>query len=109
VPAVLASILDGDIYLPAFRGRADLGEPEQVADFAARLWAERAGLTDISVTLGTSERLDPFTLRQTAQVGGETLAITLTAREFLRHGHCHDIGAPPDVVTRWLATKTEKL
>jgi hypothetical protein len=109
VPDFLASILNGNIYLPAFRGRADLGEPEQVADLAARLWAEGAGLNDVSVTLGASERLDPFTLRQTAQVGRETLAITLTAREFLRHGHCHDIGAPPEVVTRWLARKIEKL
>jgi hypothetical protein len=48
-------------------------------------------------------------MRVTATVGTDTLAVTLAAREFLRHGHCHDIGKPAEVVTRWLATGVEKL
>jgi hypothetical protein len=109
VPDFLAAIAADEIYLPAWRGRGDLGEPEQVADFAARRWAERNGAGDVAIALGTSERLGPFAMRVTATVGTDTLAVTLAVREFLRHGHCHDVEKPAEVVTRWLATGVEKL
>lgn len=101
VPAFLAAVDAGDIYLPRYRGRSDVGEAEQVAELAARRWAAKSGHPARDIALARVEE-SAGTQRFTAEVGGMRLAIRLEAREFLVAGGCSDVAAPGELTRRWL-------
>lgn len=103
VPDFLATVGEGDIYLPAFKGRADLPEPEQVAELAALRWAAKAGATGGAVRLGEGIASGDMAFSFEAEIGGERLAISLEARIFDMHGKCVAITRdPPKPTKRWL-------
>jgi len=103
VPEFLATIEAGDIYLPAFKGRADLAEPEQVAELAALRWAAKAGNKNSQVHLGDAQTSDDMHLTYEAQIGAEKLVIALEAKVFDMHGKCVAITRdPPKPTKRWL-------
>jgi hypothetical protein len=102
VPAFLDAIGAGRPFLPAFKGRADLPEPEQVAELAALRWAARQGQEAGAVTLMPVEREDEQTLCYRAKIAGQSLSIRLEARDFVMHGHCDAVGGPGVLTRRWL-------
>lgn len=108
VPDFLQALDAGDIYLPAFKGRADLPEPEQVAELAAMRWAAKAGLTQGAVALVERRETGENKLQFVAHVGTEKLAINVQARVFDLHGKCAGIQRdPPKATTRWLVRGVE--
>jgi hypothetical protein len=107
-PGFVAALEAGEVYLPKFKGRDDLGEAEQVAELAARRWAARAGHPPGRVDVlaahdhGTHRHYD-------ATVGGARLSITLEARDFLMHGGCDDIHQPASLSRRWIVREVVAL
>jgi hypothetical protein len=103
VPEFLSAIATGRPYLPAFKGRAELAEPEQVAELAALRWAARAGHEGPIVVLSpaSGDRLR----RYNASVAGTRLLITLEARDFQVYGHCDAVPTgKPLLRQRWLVS-----
>lgn len=102
VQAFLEAVGAGRPYLPAFKGRADLPEPEQVAELAALRWAAKAGHEAGAVALSPVEVDGPSRLLYRALIADNELSIALEARDFIMHGHCDLVGAPGVLTRRWL-------
>ncbi|HEV7346518.1 MAG TPA: sucrase ferredoxin [Devosia sp.] len=104
-PAFLAALEQGEIFLPAYRGRSGRPEPAQVAELAAMRWAADRGhaLTDVPLHGEIPEQAaDGTTLTLAADVPGARLAIRLLARSFMVQGNCEIVaegGGEP--VLRW--------
>jgi hypothetical protein len=108
VPAFLETVGAGRTYLPAFRGRADLDEPRQVAEVAALRWAEEAGLMACAVTCSEPAMSAPGQLEIVATVADRRLQLRLAAHTLLRHGSCRSLDDAPTPVTRWLVRHLEE-
>lgn len=91
-PAFLAALGQGEIYLPAYKGRTDQPEPLQVAELAAMGWAEVHGYRVADVVLEPAalpqDAPEGTALVLTAAVGAERLAIRLHAQTFMVQGNC---------------------
>lgn len=90
-PAFLAALTTDGLYLPAYKGRSDRPEPEQVAELAALNWAAKHGqpLSAVAVSGQVPEHADEGdALTLTAQLPEATLSIGLTARSFFMQGNC---------------------
>lgn len=111
VRAFLAAVDRDEIYLPRYKGRADLDEPEQVAELAARRWAAKSGRDARAIVLSPREESGSNALRFAAEVAGARLGISLEARDFLLDGGCEGIadGAPPELSRRWLVREVVPL
>ncbi|HEY4199352.1 MAG TPA: sucrase ferredoxin [Devosiaceae bacterium] len=107
VPEFLAMIGAGRTYLPAFRGRSGLGEPQQVAEMAARRWAVTGNFGDGDVVLEETEEA-PMSKTFVATIAGQQLSITIEQRQFHRHAHCDAVGGAGDRVSRWLVKSVTK-
>lgn len=101
VPDFLAAIEAGEIYLPRYKGRSSLDEPAQVAEIAARRWANKAG-RDADVVALEPGADEGTARRYTAEVAGARLSIRLEARDFIMHGGCEDLATPGQLWRRWL-------
>lgn len=105
IPAFLASIAAGEFYLPAFKGRPELGEIEQCVEIAAGQWAEANGLTqaDVCLTGPAVETQDRATAL--AEVGSTRLQVRLEQRSFHVHGTCRSVAEEAGKsVLRWVVT-----
>jgi hypothetical protein len=102
VPAFLAALTRGETYLPAFRGRADLDEPEQVAELAAMRWAAKSGQPEQDVLLDAASEAGRKRY-YTANIAGARLTITLEARDFTIYPGCEEANRGiPALTKRWL-------
>jgi hypothetical protein len=105
-PDFLAALSQGDIYLPAYKGRTDQPEPLQVAELAAMHWASANGLRADDVRLDPAElpidAPEGTMIVVAAVVGPARLAIHLQARNFLIQGNCATVaeGGGEDEI-RW--------
>lgn len=102
VPEFLAAMTAGQCYLPAFRGRADLAEREQVAELAARRWAVKAGVGDGPVALAEPVAEGDGQVLVLAEVAGRQVMVRLEQRQVLIHGHCDGLAEPGQLTPRWL-------
>jgi hypothetical protein len=87
----IAALERDEIYLPAYRGRTDVPEPVQVAETAARRWAEAEGreLSGVEVLNSVPAELSEGSeLALTVDVGGMRLAVRMHAENFLVQGNC---------------------
>jgi len=110
VPAFLEALARNEIYLPAFKGRADQPEPFQVAELAAMQWAADQAFSPRHVRLlpaglpddGAANPAEGDELTLRAEIGTERLAIRLRARNFMVQGNCGIVaqGGGKDVL-RW--------
>lgn len=111
VPAFLAALERGEIYLPAFKGRTDQPEPLQVAEIAALNWAYAAGRPTQQVTLhGDVPHAAPAGTAVTieAHLPQARLMIGLRAEDFLVQGNCRIVaneGGKTEL--RWLVESVE--
>lgn len=91
-PAFLESLARGTIYLPAYKGRADLPEPAQVAELAALRWAADRQKPANALRLNTAKMpetaRDGDQLQFSADLGEDRLDILLRARMFHIQGNC---------------------
>ena len=107
VPDFLESLGRGEIYLPAFKGRADRAEPEQVAELAALRWAAKAGRGQGPVVLAI-EAAQADWRRYRAELGGDRLTVEVRARVLPMHGKCAAIHTEePRPTTRWIVASVE--
>ena len=104
-PAFLAALERGEIFLPGYKGRADLPEPAQVAEIAALRWgAQRGEVLDRVELTGEvpEEAADGMALTLGAELGGQRLAIRLLARNFTVQGNCEIVAeGHEETVVRW--------
>lgn len=108
VPAFLEAVGAGRTYLPAFKGRADLPEPEQIAELAALRWAAKAGHETGAVALSAPEKDGEHRRHYRAEIAGDRLSICLEARDFIMHGQCETIGKPGLLTRRWLVREVRR-
>jgi hypothetical protein len=91
-PDFLAALGQGEVYLPAYKGRTDRPEPLQVAELAAMGWARSHGHRPEDVVLDPASPPDDVpegtAIVLTAAVGAERLAIHMHAQNFLVQGNC---------------------
>jgi hypothetical protein len=109
VPAFLEAVGAGRTYLPAFKGRADLPEPEQVAELAALRWAAKQGHETGAVALSPAERDGEHRRHYRAEIAGNALSISLEARDFIMHGQCEIVGKPGLLTRRWLVREVRSV
>ena len=110
VPAFLAALSADDIYLPASRGNPQLEEPEQAAELAVMRWGAERGHKQSQAALVERTAIADDRIVFIAQSGGETVSVTVQAREFLIDSACSGIGVePPEVKKRWVAEAVVKL
>jgi hypothetical protein len=107
VPHFLAAVDAGDVYLPKYRGNAQLDEPAQVAEIAARRWAAKAGCNSTEIAVAPQHD-DGNAQSFVAEVAGRRLNIRLEAREFIMHG-CDDVDQPGHLERRWLVREVAAL
>jgi hypothetical protein len=105
-PAFLESILRNEVFLPAYKGRADQREPMQVAEIAAFRWAEEhhrsARHVRILQTATPADAQDGHVLTVQAAIRETDLDIRLTARTFLVQGNCETVAENSSVsMLRW--------
>jgi len=88
----LAALRQGEVYLPAYKGRTDQPESLQVAELAAMDWALSHGLHARDVVLDPAPAPDDVPegteLVLTAAVGPARLAIHMHAQSFFVQGNC---------------------
>ena len=90
-PAFLSALARDELYLPAYKGRTDRHEAEQVAELAALAWASERGqvLKSVAITGAIPEApIEGAALNLTAHLPQAALAISLTARSFYMQGNC---------------------
>ncbi len=91
-PGFLRAILNNDIFLPTYKGRADQPEPVQVAEIAAMRWAEENHAPPRRVRMLEADfpqdPEDGETCRLDAEVDGTRLAIRLKAERYFVQGNC---------------------
>jgi len=102
----LETIGRGDLYLSAYRGRAGLPQPAQVAEHAAMVWAQQHGLSPDAVSLDDRDWPEEVTggeeLTATAHAGSQPVSVRLRAEIMPVYGRCTAIGeAEPDPTPRW--------
>lgn len=93
-PAFIAALERGEIFLPAYKGRADLPEPAQVAELAAMIWADDHGHMPQAIALEgaiPNEAVGGSTLTLEADVSGTRLAIRMHAQDFFVQGNCETV------------------
>ena len=91
-PGFLEALINNDIFLPTYKGRADLPEPLQVAEIAAMRWAEDNNASPRRVRMRDTKLPDNpdegDTLQLDAEIDGTHLAISLKAQSFFVQGNC---------------------
>jgi len=103
----LDTLAAGQIYLPAYRGRAGLPETAQVAEHAAMVWADANGLGQDAVRMPDvdwpSAVADGDELSVTITAGDAPLHIHLRAETIAVHGRCEALveGEDADLTPRW--------
>ena len=103
----LATLAAGQIYLPAYRGRAGLPETAQVAEHAAMVWADANGLGQDNVRMPDivwpSAVLDGDELSVTVTAGDAPLQVHLRAEIAPMHGNCEALvdGDDAKMTPRW--------
>ncbi|MBJ3785026.1 sucrase ferredoxin [Devosia sediminis] len=105
-PAFLAALERGEVYLPAYKGRADRPEPAQVAELAALRWADERGIKLADIPLHgdiPEDATEGMSLTLGADVAGNRLSIRLHAQNFFVQGNCSTVaeGGGQDML-RWL-------
>ncbi|WP_052951577.1 sucrase ferredoxin [Devosia soli] len=106
----LDAIGNGEIYLEAYRGRADAPEAAQVAELAAMRWAVDHGLPTTSPILEakprTANSVDQLWVEAT--LPGAVLSIRLRAQDFFVQGNC-DIASRGEgkITPRWVLDDIE--
>lgn len=89
--AFLEALGQGEIYLPAYKGRADEPEPAQIAEIAALKWAGEHGLRLNAVPVGGSipqDATEGDQLTLEADLPDTRLSIRLHAQDFFVQGNC---------------------
>lgn len=91
-PGFLQALLNNDIFLSSYKGRADQPEPMQVAEIAAMRWAEENDAPPRRVRMLDAEfpekPEDGETCRLDAEIDGTRLAIRLKAQRYFVQGNC---------------------
>jgi hypothetical protein len=103
VPALLATLADDRIYLPAFKGRPDLTQEAQLAEIAAMRWAAAQNLLRPDVRILEMQSPEPGLRSDRLAVNNFDLQVALRQESFEVHGNCSDIDAGPGkTVERWV-------
>lgn len=113
VPAFLEAIEEEEVYLPAFRGRADLPESVQVAEAAAFAWADAHGVArrEVRVEDADAPREPTPGARQTliAHAGYNRLCLELAAEVFTVQANCGDVAAGERLLKpRWRVVAVDR-
>ncbi len=90
-PDFIAALQEGRIYLPAYKGRTDASEPEQIAELAAMDWAASHGRDGDAITVAgdiPEVAADGTRLTLEADIAGARLAVRMRAQTFLVQGNC---------------------
>lgn len=104
VPAFLAALDKGEIYLPASRGNPLLDEPAQAAELAVMRWGAERGHSQASARLDERREIDEDHIVFGATSADQRLSVTVATRVFSIDGACSRIGVePPEVEKRWFA------
>lgn len=110
VPAFLAALDRGEVYLPASRGNPHLDEPAQAAELAVMRWGAERGQSQAASRLDGRREIDGDRIVFRARSGDHRLAVTVVTEVFSTDGACSDIGiVPPDLERRWRAEHIEVL
>lgn len=108
VPAFLAALEHGELYLPASRGNPELDEPAQAAELAVMRWGAARGQSQASARLDERREIDEDHIVFSAMSGGQRLSVRVAAKVFSVDSACHSVGVePPDIEKRWLADQVE--
>lgn len=113
VPGFVAALTAGEIYLPAFRGRADIPETAQVAEHASMSWAQAHGLPwqdiGLAATHWPDEGDDGAEFACEARAGSARLRIALRAQMGPMQGACTSLSEPPEMKVRWHVTSVSQI
>lgn len=115
VPDFLAAIGQGQIYLPAFRGRAGLPETAQLAEHATMSWAAEHGIVPAGVVLrggvwpDTGEGAEGEEIVRETVAGTARLRITLQSRSGPMTGTCAGLSEPPNMKPRWHVANLDRI
>lgn len=102
VPLFLETVGKGQAYLPKFKGRANLAEPQQVAEIAALRWAAANSVPAQEAALCEPVVKAPGQMQIEARVLDRTLTIVLEQRTFPVHGKCGSLDQPARPMERWV-------
>ena len=114
VPAFLEALIRNEVFLPAYKGRADVPEAYQVAEIAALEWAAAEGATvrDVKIDLpdGTEEPVEGSNIEIAARVGSTRLGIRLEAKSFHIQGNCAIVADDGGMhKTRWCLAEAKSI
>jgi hypothetical protein len=102
VPAFLQCLSEGRFYLQAYKGRAALDEPHQIAELAAMRWAESHGAPQELPQLRSAAAPSPGRMQIDLAVGDTRLTASLAQQTFDMPGSCRDVEAGVSKPTqRW--------
>ena len=103
VPAMLKTLSQGQLYLPAFKGRPELAPDQQAAEIAVLRWAEAQGLPQAAVAFAARYERGEQQRDLRASIGDIVLNIEMEERPFEVYGNCRDIpDGPGRMVARWV-------
>lgn len=104
IPAFLAALDAGEIYLPASRGNASFDEAGQAAELAVMRWGAERGHPQRSVRLLDRRETGPDGVVFDAVSGDVRVTVVVSVMDFLIDGACSGVGVePPENGRRWVA------
>jgi hypothetical protein len=105
IPALLEALSQGQLYLPAFKGRPELDPILQAAEIAALRWAQTRGIAQSEIHILDHDDHSSNQRAVRIAAGPSVLTVALEQRPFQVYGNCHDIPeGPAHLVERWTVT-----